>query len=331
MEKSILVSDTHLGLYKSADVWHDVTYKLFQEIVDVATKRDIKTIYHLGDFFDNRRHINIKSLYTAYKIAELLTKFNVYIIIGNHDTFYRDVITPTSLSVFEEHQNITIVDKITTIGDLTMVPWNTPIEDIPDSRYLMGHFEIQGFPVVQGMDFYRSDVVVSQFSRFEKVYSGHFHIPSHRNNITYLGAPFQSNFGDVGSSRGYYVFEDGELEFIKFSGAPEFVVHYTDEPLIPSKIRGNIVKLVYRKDYGSRENNRYLEEIQLYQPLQLFTDFGRLSASTVVQDGSEEEVVQLKSNRVILEEYLKKIEIPSHLQMGTLKGVINNLLKEEIQ
>ena len=331
MEKSVFVSDTHLGLYKSSENWHDVTIKLFQEIVDVCAKRDIKTIYHLGDFFDNRRHINIKSLYTAYKIAELLTKLNVYIIIGNHDTFYRDTIFPTSLSVFEEHPNITVVDKIITIDDLTMVPWNTPIETIPESKYLMGHFEIQGFPVVQGVDFFRPDVVMSQFSRFETVYSGHFHIPSHKNNITYLGAPFQSNFGDVGSARGYYVFDDGELEFIKFSGAPEFIIQYTDEPIVPARIRGNIVKLIYRKDYGSRENNRYLEELQIYQPLQLFTDFGRLSTNTLSQGGSDDEVIQLKSNRIILEEYLKKVDIPSHLQMGTLKGVINNLLKEEQQ
>jgi DNA repair exonuclease SbcCD nuclease subunit len=331
MKNCLLVGDTHLGIYKSADLWHDATILLFKEIIDVCKKRCIDRIIHLGDFFDNRRHLNIKTLSNALKIAELLheAKLEVFIIIGNHDTFYKDKIHPTSLSVFEEHPNIKIIDEVTVMEDMVMVPWATEMKDIPDARYALGHFEINGFPVVQRFEFYKSDINITNFSRFEQVFSGHFHIPSHKNNITYLGAPFQFNFGDAGSKRGYYVFEDDKLEFIQYKDAPEFVVVTTDEQIKPEKIRGNIVKLVYKKDYGTSENMKILEQVQIYQPIQLFTDFARMSSNIVSANGDDTENIQLKSTRDILTEYIEKMEKPDHIKIATLRQVISGLLKED--
>lgn len=332
MKNAIFVGDTHLGIYKSSDLYHDITLDLFKEIVDTCVRRNIKRIIHFGDFFDNRRHLNIKTLHQGLKIAELLHKamLEVFIIIGNHDTFYKDKIEPTSLSVFEEHPNIKIIDKVTMLEDAVMVPWGTELKDIPDARYALGHFEINGFPVVQGFEFYKSDINITNFARFEAVYSGHFHIPSHKNNITYLGAPFQLNFGDAGSSRGYYIFDNDNLEFIQYKDAPQFVIISTDEPIRPEKIRGNIVKLVYKKDYGTSENMKILEQVQIYQPIQLFTDFARMSSGFISVNGDDTEVMQLKSNRDILMEYIEKMIMPDHIKIATLRQVINGLLKEEI-
>lgn len=330
MEKCLLVGDTHLGLYKSSDLYHNITINLFKEIVDTCVRRDIKRIIHLGDFFDNRRHINVKTLYTAFQIAELLKNFEVFIIIGNHDTFYRDKIFPTSLSVFEEHPNIKVIDKVTEVDDVVMVPWGINITDVPDADILFGHFEINGFPVVKGMDFFKAEIGINHFDRFRKVYSGHFHIPSHRNNITYLGAPFQSNFGDAGSDRGYYILEDDTLEFIKYKSAPEFIIITTDDKVKPDRIKGNIVKLIYKKDYGSVENNKILENVQIYSPIQLFTDFGRISTPQIDGSISETgELMQLKSNKEILMDYVDKVSIPDHIKINTLKQFIHGLLKED--
>jgi len=79
------------------------------------------------------------------------------------------------------------------------------------------------------------------FKKFKHVYSGHFHLPSTKGNITYLGSPFQHTFNDVGSIRGYYIFDDGKLEFIEFTNAPKFYIITTNnlkENL--DKIEGNL-------------------------------------------------------------------------------------------
>lgn len=323
-----MVGDTHLGQYKSADLWHETTLKLFKSIVDTCIRRDIKTIVHLGDFFDNRRHLNVKTLYTGLQIADLLKDFETYIIIGNHDTFYKDKIEPTSLSIFGEHGNIHIIHEITKFDDAIMVPWGANMKDVPDAKYLLGHLEINGFPVVQGYEFEKADITIKDFKRFGKVYSGHFHIPSHKGNITYLGAALQTNFGDTGSKRGYYIFDNDELEFVEFNDGPKFVVITTADPVEPQKITGNIVKMIYLKDYGSVENNKILENIQMYGPLYLFTDFGKIT-NIGNKPGVPDAQIQLKSNKDILDDFINKISLPDHIKKSTLRNIITMLLKEE--
>ena len=113
MSKSILLTDTHIGIKNSNRYFLDLTLNLFKEIIDYCLENNINRIIHLGDWFNNRYSINVLSMQCSIKIIELLEKNNIDIIIikGNHDQYYKNKSFPHSLILFNTHKNVTIVEK----------------------------------------------------------------------------------------------------------------------------------------------------------------------------------------------------------------------------
>ena len=70
------------------------------------------------------------------------------------------------------------------------------------------------------------------FSNYKMVFTGHYHKRQRIENIQYIGAPYQLNFGDVDdNNKGFEILnlEDGSTEFIKYTGAPRFKKYSYDE------------------------------------------------------------------------------------------------------
>ena len=328
-----LVTDTHLGIFKSADVWHEVVLELFKEIADECDRRNVDTIIHLGDFYDNRRSLNVKTLDFAHQIGKILNQFESWMVVGNHDQYFKNQTHPHSLVTLKEFQNIHIVDEPFCYKDeIGLVPWNQDFRHL-DCPVLMGHFEINGFQMNDGYIMRRALLNASDFKKFEMVISGHFHTPTHGiEGIRYLGSPYQQDFGDAGSSRGFYFYDDGELEFVEYKRAPKFIIINTECFGDLADIEGNIVKIVYDKDYGTTRNTEILEEIELRNPLQVFTDFGN-AAVDLTEEIIDEEVVEAKSDKEVVKNYLEKSEIPEGLDNKTILTMFYNFIdsvKEEM-
>ena len=149
----LIFADSHVGVHQDSDAWLDIAIKLFQSIADTCIKRNITKIIGLGDFFDERKYLNIKTLNVATRISEILQQFEVYLIIGNHDTFFKDRISPSSLQMFWASQNITVIDKPFEMDEMLLLPWGCNPKEHRLSKYdcVMGHFAINGF---QTNDFY---------------------------------------------------------------------------------------------------------------------------------------------------------------------------------
>ena len=326
MEKILVVGDTHLGLYQSKDTWLNITLGLFREIVDVCQRKDIYTILHLGDFFHERKILNIKTLAVAQEIASILSPVKMFLLGGNHDSFYKDRPYPTAIDVFEDVEHIhTIVDGAYNFSEeITMVPW---FGDISQAKglFCFGHFEISGFPINNVQYCFKGPTEAKIFKRFSHVYSGHFHMPSNKENITYLGSPFQQRFTDSGSTRGYYIFDNGEMEFIEFKDAPKFIVQHTDKKF--TDMEGNIVKLIYDRDYGTNKNNKVLEEIESLKPLELKVDFSNIKSETEenIIDG---DISLLDHNDIIKEYVMEKAILPENINKKMLLTIIEKLRKE---
>jgi DNA repair exonuclease SbcCD nuclease subunit len=62
------------------------------------------------------------------------------------------------------------------------------------------------------------------------VFSGHFHLKQTHKNIYYLGTQYQLSFADVGSKKGFHVFDTAtrEVEFIENKNNIFFVLRYDD-------------------------------------------------------------------------------------------------------
>lgn len=334
--KRIIVTDTHLGFKKANDFYHDVVCTLFQRISEYAEEHDIKEIIHLGDFFDNRKHLSLKTIHTAIKIGNRLNKKfdRSYLVVGNHDLFYKDRIFPNSLEIFNQFENIEVVDEPTDIDNILLMPWIINEEDAKSSigrsrsEYCMGHFEMNGATinvsgkVAQGFKFGFSD-----FSKFKSVLSGHFHTKgSYGSNVTYLGSPYHMDFNDCGL-RGFYVWDDGDLEFIEFSEYPKFVTYVAkyDDVLPQGEFDNKIVKIVFNQDFGISKNTEIIDRISDMNPFQVFVKYS-FSPSLTNDDVDEE--VKLQGPKDIHFDYIQKSDIPTHLNVKVVERVLSSLYEE---
>lgn len=324
----ILVCDTHCGVKGGSSIYHDVNVRLFQHLRDTAIKRNIDTVIHLGDWFHDQKTLTLPTLHTSIKAIELLGEFHTYILLGNHDLFYKYQAVPTSLEIFGKYPNVSIVDTPTFIKDgsysIGMVPWVT--ESLPDKSLdlLLGHFDVTGFGIPKKFRFQLGDFQ----DRYEQVFSGHFHFPMELSNVRYLGAPYHMEFGESGDHRGYYIFDNGKLEFIEFSEYPRYKkIVACEEELKEEDFKGNYVKLVFERDYGTNTNARIIELAQSFKPIQLYPDFSNmLNDEERIEGHKEITTLEIRTGKDLLFDYIEKRSLPDHLKLNMLKRVVESLL-----
>ena len=226
--KVVLLTDTHFGCRKSSEFFHNYFQKFYENtFFPYLDHHNIERVIHLGDIFDVRKNIDYWSLDWARRVFfDPLRERGIHLdlIVGNHDSYYKDSLKLNSPRMnLREYNNINIIDEPQTIGNICFVPWICPdnaeetLQEVTksDGRWCMGHLELTGFYANKD---YKCDhgTDPDYFSKFEKVFSGHFHKKSTKGNITYLGNPYQLYWNDEGEQRGFHVFDTdtGELDFI---------------------------------------------------------------------------------------------------------------------
>ena len=323
MTAKIFVTDTHLGMKHGSDMYHDITLKLFEEICDMAEALNIKEFYHLGDFFDVRRSVNLKTIPVAFKIIEMLqeTFDDCYFLVGNHDIYYKNRMNPTSLQMFNNMEGISIVDTSIVVGDLHLVPWLLDDFQPVDVPYLLGHFEMSGIVMNRTGTESPYGLPISLFKDYEQVYSGHYHTRSVTKNITYLGSPFQMTFNDDGA-RGYGIFEDGKLDFYTFDGAPKFHI-FNHDGVDKNLVKGNNVKIQFTKDIGTTEINKLTNEITELEPNQMFVEFN--FDESFSEEGNELDVDEIIDLRSLEKKYLDNAEIPEYIDRSLIENQMDTL------
>lgn len=323
--KRLILTDTHLGINNDSDIWLNVVYKLFQDVNEYCDENDIKEIIHLGDFFHNRKSLNTKTQDYAHHIASLLKGKKTYLVVGNHDCYYKNTIHPTSLSLFKEYEQFIVVDEPITVDDILLLPWGTeiPDADIFKCKYCFGHFAINGFHM---NDSYvcRDGIDKKRFNDFDLILSGHFHTPSKQKNIVYLGSPYAQTFHDANGTRGFYTFEDGKLNFIEYGNAPKFYKIKTDN-IDHSLIEGNIIKLVFVEDYGTNKNQRKVDEVTKHNPLAFSIDFTNVASDEV--ENEEDEAV-MENRTELVKSYISKKEFPENINKKTLENMFIKMMKD---
>ena len=333
--KRLIVTDTHLGLYQDADKWLDIVLQFFKDLVLYCHREQISEIIHLGDFFDNRRSLNTKTQHVAHRIAKVLALKNLHIriVVGNHDCYFKNQIHPTSLELFSKYKHIEIIDEPTRVDDILLMPWSVFLPEEKHTwregaRYCFGHFAINGFHM---NDSYvcKTGMPSNSFKDFEMVLSGHFHTPSKQGNIVYLGAPYGQTFHDAGGTRGFYTFDDGELEFIEYPKAPKFkkirtniLEEYSAQDL-DENIKGNVIRLVFDKDYGTIKNQELEDMVLRHYPFAYSIDFTKIESEEMEVD---EAIVENREQMVT--EYIKSQSYPENIQVPLLVGMFKKILGE---
>lgn len=328
--KALIFTDLHLGIHNNDERWLDASKSLFKEMLNYAKNNKIKTIIFLGDFFHNRQTISSKALWVSNEIAELVekSKIDLYLCIGNHDTYYKNSLKPHSLKFLEQYKNIHIVEEpIVLNNNITLTSWNHYIKDI-NTPYILGHFEISGNYFgnnanIQGAD----SMTIKEFNKFKLVLSGHFHSISQYKNIFYIGSVMPFSFSDTGQKRGYYEFDfiddsNYTFHFIEFSDCPKYVIINSTDELLEEKIKGNIVKVIFNNEVNS-EAEKIIEKIHKLNPLMVQAEFLQLGNNSEVK----REDVEVKTPRDLLFEYIDNIEIPNNISTNILTKIINQIIE----
>ena len=291
--KIAIFSDLHLGVHQNADFWLGVSMKWADWYINELKSHNIKEIVFCGDFFHARDEISVKTLNFSNDFLDKFKDFKISMITGNHDAWYKDTSEINSLSILKGKKNITVYDKLTTIEKngkvVTFVPWGENIKNIPKSDLIFGHFELENFK----MNAYKicdhgddPDVLVNKSNL---VFTGHFHTrdEKHYNDkkstIIYTGNPFEMDFGDTLTKKGYYILDLDNLKYKFYTNniTPKHIKFVLSKiinannilEVFANSLKGNIIKLIIDKNISSDHLDLLMTKLMSYKPVELRVDY----------------------------------------------------------
>lgn len=232
-KKAAVFSDLHAGAKSNSISFNEDCIKFVEWFIETAHNNNCDICLFLGDFFNNRTSTNNLTGDYGLRCMRLLSDAfdRVILLIGNHDSYFKDNISVTSLNWASHLPNIEIVNEIKSEGNVTFAPWLVGNDHKKllktTGKYLFGHFELPNFlmnGLVRMPDV--GELTRDQLHVYDHVFSGHFHKRQTQDNITYIGNAFPHNYGDAwDDERGMMILPWGEQpQFISWPGAPKYKV-----------------------------------------------------------------------------------------------------------
>jgi len=338
--KVAIITDTHYGARKGSDHLHNYFEMFYRDIFFPSLEKyQVDTVIHMGDIFDSRKSIDLKSLEWSKKVVfEPLKKYNVYAIVGNHDCYYKDTNYVNSPELLlRAYPNIKLYSKATEIEidklKILMLPWinsenfaeTKELIDGCESKVAMGHLEINGFRATRG-HMMENGMDTSVFDKFDRVYSGHFHTRSTDGKIYYLGNPYEMYWNDVNDTRGFHIFDTNTLELTPINNPYKlfYNVYYDDTnyKLFNTSIYKNkIVKVIVRKKTNIKEFEKFIDKLYAsgVQDLKIIENFE-------IQESEEFDINEDENTLSILNRYIEESEF--NLDKNVIKNIFQDLYRQ---
>jgi DNA repair exonuclease SbcCD nuclease subunit len=295
--KIALITDTHFGVRNDNPLFLEYFDKFLDNIFFPELKRrKIQNIVHLGDMMDRRKYVNFNTLTWARTFMTRARGFNIDLIIGNHDTYFKntnDVNSPDLL--LREYENLRIVSEPTEVdvagalNGILYLPWITPeneqrtLDAIKNTscKVVMGHLSLTGFQMHKG-SICQDGMNPDLFEKFSSVFTGHFHSKHSIRNIHYLGCPWDLMFTDADDIKGFHIYDTDTdtTEFIENPYKMYWKFYYDDTGAkdlrdvgIPkntlTKIKNTFVKVYIKGKTNPVLLDRYLAKINDAEPASL--------------------------------------------------------------
>lgn len=348
--KICLLGDTHFGVRNDSKVFHSFFEKFYKEtFFPFLKKNKIDTVIQLGDLFDRRKYINYLSLTECLRYFFKPLKDNnitMHTLIGNHDIFWKEKLSVNSPDLLlKDFDNIHIHQSPTKIklGELgiDMIPWickeneKEVLDFVKNSKnkLCIGHFELDGFLLNPGT--LNVGGRNSKFlKKYEKVFSGHFHTKSKKDNIEYLGTPYELFWNDYKDTKGFYVFDTKTLdtEFIKNENRIFYKFKYNDSKedfdlnefiktinKLKDFYKDTYVKVIVVNKSNPKTFDKMMEEIYKLGP----HDVSVVEDHTIDFLGDDSNIIdQAEDTVTIMTKYIDDLKIETN------KDKIKNLVRE---
>lgn len=276
------ITDTHISFKKSNQVFHNYFEKFYNDIFFPKLKeRDIKTVIHLGDAFDNRKGIDYWGLEWAQRVVYDRFKdlgITVYQICGNHDVQLRTTNKHNAIAtLLRDYDNVIPIVGPSTyhIGgvETLFVPWickdneeeTFNLIQRTEAKLLFGHLELTGFTLFPGQ-VSTHGLEKERFEKFDRVFSGHYHARSSDGKVFYLGNPYQMFWSDVNDVRGFSIFNNNnyKLEFIENPHSLYEKIYYSDTDIEDFDIEnliGKYIKVIVKNKSNETQYNKFITKI----------------------------------------------------------------------
>jgi len=292
--KILVLGDLHIGA--SDNSYNTMNYQLsvLNEAIEYCTDNKINKIIQTGDMFDIRKSTNTHVLHqwkTKFfdKLKDL--KIDLFCIVGNHDAYYRDTLTPNAIDEhLSDYDNIKIYNTATEVNfdgtDILFMPWICQYNEIQSltnidtttAPILISHPEINGANM--GGSLCTNGLKQSLFKKFNLTIAGHFHTKGeYPYNIHYVGTPYELSWIDCNTDKGFHILdtETKNLSFIKTDQKMYYRISYDENVQFDQSIdlKNKIVKVVIadRSDFDKYNNfisvieNKQCYNLKIVEPL----------------------------------------------------------------
>ena len=302
--------------------------KLIIEQCELSVKLGVKYLVCLGDVFESRVSQREDVLKAFKDILDIIHSYELKLIVipGNHDKTNYDSID-SFLLPYEQHPAIRLISTTSkiTISDIRMffIPffneniWLNKFEELDMTSFpsiLFTHIAVTGSVNNDGTHV-SSSISPKLFSKFNKVFSGHYHDQQKiGKNFYHLPSIQQNNFGE-NSDKGFTVlYDDLSHELVK-STFKEFIKVKVD---LDTYSQDDLNTL--KRKYGQSNDNVRFEFIGSDDVLKSIKkeDFTSLGID-----------IKTKSKEIVNDiEYIETVEIVEHNKDTILEAFKNFCEKE---
>ena len=350
LTKICLLGDTHFGARGDNDILAAYMLRYYDEyFFPLLNELRIKTVVQPGDLLDRRKYTNHETLfYMRTKFLEILEKHNIkcYVLIGNHDIYYRN---SNKISGIEEfirgYDNIIPILDNTTIDidgtSIDLIPWlndenidlSTKFIEESNSKYCIGHFEFSGFKFAKDGFVNDKGLGTKMFRKYDHVYSGHYHTRSSKGNVTYIGTPYELTWSDYDDPKSVTILdtETGDTELVINPLTLHNKIEYNDSVDYKQSdlehIKGMIVRVIINSTVNKKKYEKFTKLMYDMKPAHVEI----IDNSQVIKYDNSETVVVNRNTEELLNDGVENIaSVNDMIDQDKLRKLSNDIYQRAL-
>jgi len=232
--KVAIYADLHLYNHHRLLVNSETALRFLTYLKTYCLENDINTIVNAGDFFHTKARAYAPHVIQALLRLKDINKAGLtqYMIVGNHDMANPNNTMNSIVFVFSDYVKI-IPDYYFIDYENVRVHFlsfnNNLFENFiiaeEKKNVLIAHLDIIEFIMPNGFRSTRG-FKISDFNEFDLVITGHYHKYQSRENIVYVGSPYQTSFAERDQPHGFLILDTNNVswEFVEYSDAPKYKI-----------------------------------------------------------------------------------------------------------
>ena len=211
--------------------WLEEQLKVLDQLFDFANEKEVETIIHNGDLFEQKNLINVATYNILWEYFSSRKKdFDLIFNTGNHDYFSdnrESSLKPFSeiAIIIDEPWDYWIDDNVLRFLPHGMIDGYLETPQTNGFKFLFTHENIAGLKIGPKDYVSGSQYKPHIFDGWTNVFNGHIHKPQQLNNIINIGSPMIQDFGEVGDVKRFLYF-DGEIVHSINTNCPQFYILY---------------------------------------------------------------------------------------------------------